>query len=72
METLTLNQTIAVLESLVAEHGDIPLVLYDLDTGWHFTLTEDNFEAQDASDGRVRIALGPSSYQDQCEDDAGW
>jgi hypothetical protein len=56
--TLTLSQAIARLEALKAQHGDVPIVLWDLDTSWYFPLEDRCFEAQLMDDDSVRISVG--------------
>jgi hypothetical protein len=58
MSTMKLSQVIARLESLRDEHGDVPMVLYDLDTSLYFPLEHECFEAQRMDDGSVRVSVG--------------
>ena len=57
--TMTLSQVIQRLAALQAQHGDVPMVLWDLDTSWYFPLEARCFEAQQMEDGSVRISVGP-------------
>ena len=69
MKTLTLSETIAKLEEMKARHGDVPLVLYDVDTSYYFTLTASNFEFQKMEDGSIRASVGVNEYTDQREEE---
>ena len=69
MKTLTLSETIAKLEEMKAQHGDIPLVLYDRDSSWYFSLSGENFEFQQMDDGSIRASVGVNDYADQKEDE---
>ena len=57
-KTLTLSEAIACMEALRALHGDVPVVLWDLDTSWYFPLEARCFEAQLMDDDSVRISVG--------------
>lgn len=56
--TLTLSQAIAQLEAMKTRHGDVPIVLWDLDTGRYFPLEARCFEAQLMEDDSVRVSVG--------------
>jgi hypothetical protein len=57
--TMTVSQAIDKLAALQALHGDVPMVLWDMDTSWYFALRPECFEAQQMEDGSVRISVGP-------------
>jgi hypothetical protein len=67
MKTLTLSETIAKLRKMQLQQGDVPLVLYDRDSGYYFTLTDANFEFQQMDDGSVRASVGVNEFTDQGE-----
>jgi len=58
MKTLTLSDAIAILEQMKTMCGDVPIVLYDCDTSYYFTMTTDNFEFQKMEDGSIRVSVG--------------
>ena len=57
-KTLKLSEAIARMQALHALHGDVPVVLWDLDTGWYFPLENHGFEAQLMDDDSVRVSIG--------------
>ena len=59
MKTLTLSQVFEHLEVLRSKYGDVPIVLWDMDTSWYFPLGLRCFEAQEMEDGSVRVSVGP-------------
>lgn len=63
---MKISELIKKLKNYMVEYGDIPVVLYDLDTGDYFSLLSKHFEAQGVDDG-VRISIGLNSYQDRGE-----
>lgn len=68
MKTLTLSESIAILQEIKEKRGDIPLVLFDVNCSYYFTLTRNNFELQQMEDGSVRASIGINDYTDQIED----
>jgi hypothetical protein len=66
-KAMKLSEVEKYIEDLHKKFGDVPLVLYDLDTSMYFTLTPKNFEAQQMKDGSIRISVGPNSYGDPKE-----
>jgi hypothetical protein len=62
--TMTLSQLAAHVEALQRKYGDVPVVLWDLDTGWYFAMTTSSWEAQRMDDGTVRVSVGPNSWGD--------
>lgn len=68
MTTMNISEFITVLGEFVDKHGDVPVVLWDMDTGYYFSLSRENIEAQRMEDGSVRASIGPNSYRDPRED----
>lgn len=66
---MTLGELIAHLSALQAKHGDVPAVLWDLDTGGYFKLAPANIEAQRMPDGSVRVSVGVNGYSDPGADE---
>jgi hypothetical protein len=66
MKTMTINQVIERLEAYKQNQGDIPVVLYDLDSGCYFSMLPAHFELQ-AVFGSARLSIGLNSYQDPGE-----
>ena len=69
MKTLTLSQVAAHIAALLREHGDVPTVLWDMDTGGYYSMTAKNFDAQRMEDGSVRISVGANDYSDPRDPD---
>ena len=69
MKTLTLSQVAAHIEALKHQYGDVPIVLWDLDTSQYFSMSADNFEVQRMADDSVRVSVGPNYYGDPKEPD---
>lgn len=67
MKTLTLSQVAAHIDALQRQYGDVPVVLWDMDTSLYFSMSAENFEAQLMEDGSVRISVGPNDYSDPRE-----
>ncbi len=67
MNTMTLSEAAIHIGELIKEYGDVPLVLWDMDSGSYFSLSPDNFEVQQMKNGKVRVSVGPNSYQDKNE-----
>jgi hypothetical protein len=61
---MRISDAIRVLEAYQSVHGDVEVVLWDLDTGDYFKLGEDHFESQRMSDGSERVSIGLNSYSD--------
>lgn len=68
MATMTIGGLVATLKKLKKKHGDVPVVLWDMDTSSYFSLAEANIEAQRMSDGSVRLSMGPNDWGDPSED----
>ena len=68
-KTMILSEAIAKLEAMMSQHGNLPVVLYDLDSGQYFSLTEDNFEFQQMADGSIRVSIGVNRYWDDMEEE---
>jgi len=66
MTTMTLSHMIAELEFLKLEHGDVPIVLWDLDTGWYFSTRPENLEVQRVESG-LRVSIGINAWDDPHE-----
>ena len=68
MATLTLSQLRKIIAKYEQDHGDIPFVHRDADTGWYFSLSENNFDPQLMPDGSYRLCIGIINYGDARED----
>lgn len=51
------------------KYGDVPVVLWDLDSSRYFSLAPENIEAQRMQDGSIRVSVGPNSYSDEKVDE---
>ena len=69
MATMKIGKLIQVLEHYKEKFGDVPVVLWDLDSHSYFSLLRENFEAQRMEDGRVRISMGPNYYDESHEEE---
>lgn len=67
MKTLTIDQLIAELTQLRSEYGGLPVVLWDLDTGWYYQLSKECIERQQMPDGSIRISIGLNSFDQPSE-----
>lgn len=65
---MKLSQLSTEIDKLIAAHGDVPAVLWDLDSGGYFRLSAENFEAQRMADGTVRVSVGLNSFESAKED----
>lgn len=62
---MRLNELIARLEAIRIATLDLPVVLWDLDTGWYFEFKSEHMEMQRMADGSERLSIGPNSYGDE-------
>lgn len=69
MATMTISKLVTTLEALKKFYGDVPVVLWDLDSHSYFSLAEANIEAQRMGDGSVRLSVGPNEWDDPSEDE---
>jgi len=53
------SEAIARLQQLVAKHGDLDLVYFDLDTGWSLPMHPESIRAQRLEDGSIRYSISP-------------
>ena len=60
-KTLTLSEVIASMQYLQRLHGDVPLVLWDMDSRWYYPIEARSFEPQIMEDGSARISIGIES-----------
>lgn len=66
---MTINETIEKLKAMMAQSGDVPVVLCDSDTSWYFTLTKENFEFQRMENNSIRVSVGVIDPYDNKEPD---
>lgn len=69
MATMTIGELVATIKTLKKKHGDVPVVLWDLDTGSYFSLAEANIEAQRMGDGSVRLSIGLNGWDNPSENE---
>lgn len=69
MATMKTSELIAALAALKEKHGDVPVVLWDMDSSSYFSLTPRSIEAQRMADDSVRISMGPNGWDDPHEDE---
>jgi len=50
------------------EYGDMPVVLWDLDTGTYSSLEAINFEIQEMADGSKRLSVGLNDWEGTSEE----
>ena len=60
-KTLTLNEAIASMQDLQRLHGNVPVVLWDIDSNWYYPIEASSFEPQIMADGSARISIGIES-----------
>ena len=60
-KTLTLNEAIASMQDLQRLHGNVPVVLWDMDSNWYYQMEASSFEPQIMEDGSARISIGIES-----------
>lgn len=69
MATMKISELVAALDSRMDKYGDIPVVLWDLDSSSYFSLEEKNIEAQRMGNGSIRLSIGPNFYGESHEDE---
>ena len=65
MATMNISQVISELERLKVLYGDVPVVLWDLDTTGYRSFFHDSIEPQKMKDGSVRLSVGINDYDDE-------
>lgn len=64
---MPISGLIEELAHIRAGEGDIPVVLWDLDTASYSTLSAGNIELQEMEDGSRRISIGRNEWDDQTQ-----
>ncbi len=67
MTQLTIHSLIAELTKIQAEHGDLPVVLVDANTGWPFKLDAEHLAVNEDSYFRKILEI-EIRYADDTED----
>ena len=66
---MKIGELIQVLKHYKEKFGNVPVVLWDLDSHFYFSLLRENLEAQRMKDGNVRVSLGPNYYGESHEEE---
>ena len=69
MATMKISELTEALKRYEAKYGDVPVVLWDLDSSSYFSLTPENIEAQRMDDGSVRLSMGLNLWEDEGHED---
>jgi hypothetical protein len=62
---MKISDVVTVLSELSAKHGDLPVVLFDLDSTNYFKLVREHIEVQRMPDATLRVSIGPNSWGDE-------
>lgn len=69
MTTMKISELLVTLKGMKKRHGDVPVVLWDMDSSSYFSLAVANIEAQRMGDGSVRLSIGPNYWGESHEDE---
>lgn len=69
MSTINASQVIEILQVVIAKHGDVPVALWDIDSGRYYCLTPANFELQLMPDDSLRLSVGVNNFDDPGEEE---